>query len=376
MSRRAVVAVIAFSLVFLPGALAGSGAASQLNGTVRALAWQSGYLYAGGDFTNAGGVAAADHVARWDGSWSAVCGGLGSDVRALGTGPVLVPKNGGRRRPTNVYAGGFFSNAGGIAAADRIARCNGTAWSALGNTQGTGSVLAILRVGLSLYAGGDFQNFAGVADADYVAKWTGTSWQGVGGGVNGIVNALAWRSGSLYVGGEFTNAGGIVAADKIARWDGSAWTALGTGIAGVNGVHALAFRGSDLYVGGTFLNAGGIAAADRVAKWDGSGWSALGTGVNAAVYALAARGSTVYVGGEFTNVGGIAAADTLAAWDAPSADWSEVCEGGLNDASDEVYALLPRGSNDLYVGGRFSNAGGVVAADNIALCNGVAWAAL
>jgi len=44
--------------------------------TVRALAWQSGYLYVGGDFTNAGGVAAADHVARWDGSWSAACGGL------------------------------------------------------------------------------------------------------------------------------------------------------------------------------------------------------------------------------------------------------------------------------------------------------------
>lgn len=349
-------------------ALATPTSQQQLNGTVRALAWQSGYLYVGGDFTNAG-----NRVARWSGSaWSAVCGGLSSDVHALGTGVVLRPKRGDRQRPTNIYAGGFFSNAGGAATADRIARCNGSAWSALGNTSGGGTVLAILRVGTSVYIGGDFTNWAGIADADYVARWNGSAWTAVGGGVNGIVYALAWRSGSLYVGGNFTNAGGLAAADRVARWNGSSWSALGGGLSAAP--RALVFRGPLLYVGGTFLNAGGIAAADRVASWDGSSWSALGPGVNGAVYALAVRGSTVYVGGEFTNADGIATADTLAEWNGST--WAAVCNGGLNGASDEVYALLPRGANDLYVGGRFTNAGGVAAADNVARCNAAGWSGL
>lgn len=374
MMRRAFLIGLLGCAAFLPSALAGSGAAQGVNGTVRALAWQQGFLYVGGDFSNAGGIGNADRVARWNGTWSELgtCGGpcVSQDVRALGLGPVLVSKQ-GRRSSSNVYAGGFLVNVGGVANADRLARWNGTSWFSVGNTQGTGTVLAILRVGTSLYVGGDFTDFGGDPQADYVARWTGTQWADVGGGVNDIVHALAWRSGSLYVGGEFTDVSGISAADKVARWNGSSWSALGSGLGETNGVHALAFRGSDLYVGGTFLNAGGVAAADRVARWDGANWSALGSsGLSAAVYALAVRGSTVYVGGEFDNAGGFAAADSLAAWSGSA--WAEVC-GGLAGAGDTVYALLARGANDLYVGGNFDDAGGVPTADNVARCSGMAW---
>jgi len=69
-----------------------------VNGTVLALAvFDDGHgpaLYAGGSFTTAGG-AAASRIARWDGSsWSAVGSGLDGPVWALlehddGSGPAL-----------------------------------------------------------------------------------------------------------------------------------------------------------------------------------------------------------------------------------------------------------------------------------------------
>jgi hypothetical protein len=70
-------------------------------------------LYAGGDFTTAGGVS-ANRIAKWDGTeWSPLGNGIDDWVRALavfddGSGPAL-------------YAGGYFSTAGGIDV-NRIAR--------------------------------------------------------------------------------------------------------------------------------------------------------------------------------------------------------------------------------------------------------------
>jgi hypothetical protein len=72
-------------------------------------------LYAGGAFTSAGGVS-ANRIAKWNGSaWSALGSGMNARVDALtvfddGTGPAL-------------YAGGFFTTAGGVSA-NRIAKWN------------------------------------------------------------------------------------------------------------------------------------------------------------------------------------------------------------------------------------------------------------
>ena len=81
-------------------------------------------LYAGGDFTTAGGVA-ANGIAKWDGSsWTALGSGMNADVHALtvfddGGGPAL-------------YAGGDFTTAGGVAA-NNIAKWDGSSWTALGS---------------------------------------------------------------------------------------------------------------------------------------------------------------------------------------------------------------------------------------------------
>jgi len=116
----------------------------------------------------------------------------------------------------------------------------------------------------NLYASGYFTSVGGIL-ANRIAKWNGTSWSALGMGLNlGIVNALACdSSGNLYAGGNYTTAGGVT-ANRIAKWDGTSWSALGRGLNGQ--VKALAFDSSgNLYVGGAFTIAGGITA-NHIAK--------------------------------------------------------------------------------------------------------------
>ena len=63
------------------GATSGSSA---INTKVETLLRVGTKLYVGGDFTNAAGIAAADHIAIWNGSaWSAVGAGLGDAPSAV-----------------------------------------------------------------------------------------------------------------------------------------------------------------------------------------------------------------------------------------------------------------------------------------------------
>ena len=140
-------------------------------------------------------------------------------------------------------------------------------WSALGS--GTnGFVLALAVDGFgNLYAGGNFSTAGGVA-ANHVAKWNGSAWSALGSGTSGVVNVLAVDgSGNLYAGGNFTTAGSVT-ANYVAKWDGSAWSALGSGMSGgLCVVYAFAFDSSgNVYAGGWFTTAGG-AAANYIAKW-------------------------------------------------------------------------------------------------------------
>lgn len=88
--------------------------------------------------------------------------------------------------------------------------------------------------GPALYAGGAFTNAGGVVVSN-IARWDGASWEGVGGGLNGGVNALiVFDDGHgdgpvLYAGGWFAD-DGDGAPNRVARWDGSSWTGVGLGM--------------------------------------------------------------------------------------------------------------------------------------------------
>jgi hypothetical protein len=231
-------------------------------------------LYAGGDFTTAGSVT-ANRIAKWDGNqWAPLGSGMSggalfTSVNALrcfddGTGAAL-------------YAGGEFTTAGGVAA-NHIAKWDGTQWSPLGSGM-NGNMYALTVFddgsGPALYAGGNFTTAGGVS-ANFIAKWDGTQWSPLGSGMNNFVYALAvFDDGSgpaLYAGGGFTMAGGLV-ANRIAKWDGAQWAPLGSGLNGDNTFRSVlaleAFddgTGSALYAGGFFTVAGG-RPANYIAAW-------------------------------------------------------------------------------------------------------------
>jgi hypothetical protein len=243
-------------------------------------------IYAGGIFINAAGIPEADAVAKWNGSaWSALGSngsGNGAIVCCAGQSVNSLLLSG-----SALYVGGIFTNVAGIPEADYIAKWNGSSWSALGsNGSGDGALnyaaFALAASGSDLYVGGGFTNAAGLAAADFVARWNGSSWASLGsnangnGALNNWVYALTISGTDVYVGGVFSAAFGIPQASGIARWSGSAWSALGSNGAGYGPLqgsypytYALAVsptRGS-LYAGGGFQDVAAIAPADFVAEW-------------------------------------------------------------------------------------------------------------
>jgi hypothetical protein len=304
---------------------------SGVDAIVRTIAVDGTDVYAGGDFTDAGGVLSTTHIARWDGStWHALGDGLNGGVYAIAVDG------------SNVYVGGDFTDAGGVTNANYIARWDGSNWHALGNGLNDWAEEIVVD-GANVYVGGGFTDAGGVANTTYIARWDGSTWHALGNGLSAWASAIAVDGENVYVGGGFTDAGGVANTTYIARWDGFTWYALDSGLN--NRVLDIAVVGSDIYVGGAFTNAGGVA--NYIARWDGSAWYALGSGLNSWVNSIAVDGTNLYVGGLFTSAGG----NYLARWDC--SNWYAL-DSGLNN---QVYTLALQGAN-LYAGGLFTGAGG------------------
>jgi hypothetical protein len=324
-----------------------------------------GAVYAGGFFSQAGGDL-ANFLARWDGdSWRAL-------EKTSGNGLNLMVNAFAGDENGDLYTGGYFTTAGSLRA-NRVARWNGVTWNPLGD--GMDAVVHALALGSGglLYAGGEF-TIAGDVDANHIAKWDGTSWSALGDGVDGsIVRTLVVdRLGNLYAGGDFTMASGVDAR-YITMWDGSSWNALGEGVN--DQVNALVVDATgNVYAGGWFSTAGGVDARG-IAMWDGSTWSALGDGLGI-VWALAIDSQgKLYAGGDFSLEGEMGG-NGVAVWDGTS--WSSVGGGvgadlSISNPTVTVLALDEKGH--LFAGGGFTMAGDTPA-DHIAVWDGVSWRAL
>ncbi len=389
-----------------------------LDGAVRALCFHGGKLYAGGSFTNAGGVQ-APFLASWDGTgWQAVgpAGGpgLNGDVTSLASIP-------GGAIPAGIAIGGGFTSAGGVPAS-HIALWDGKAWSHLaeglpGAPQellvdgerliAAGGAVAspqdlsqsearrseprrseAIRSEASGSEAGPSEDVAGSGDTGsfsphglgdgrrrlllsgagavgYLLSWDGVSWGSpvkLGLGMDGDVSALCVISDSLgdelVAGGGFSSAGGV-SAGHIARWNGTTWAPIGTGLDGE--VTALAEFGGGMVAGGSF--------SDGTKLWNGSGWQNMGDGLSAgskpaSILTLAVYHGALYAAGQLSGSGSTALSN-IAYWD--GATWQSPGGGvGETKDNDEVCALIPY-AGKLIAGGAFTTVGGgAVAARSLA----------
>jgi WD40 repeat protein len=297
---------------------------------------RDGTVYVGGNFTDAGG-SGADYIARYlpdSDTWSVVgsATALNGEVRALVEGP-----------DGSIYASGAFTNAGGVAAADYIAKWSGSAWSALGTGANADGVYSLAFDGSgNLYAGGSFTLMGGVANTVRIAKWNGSAWSALGtGAAANSVKALAWsKDGYLYAGGSFfTGMGGVADTNGIARWNGTAW---GSITADTLDVNALTI-GPDNRV---FI---GDSSSDLLV-YNGSGLAAVGGAgaLSGAVQTLAfLPDGRLLVGQDGVTFGGNTVDDGLGAWN--GASW-EAAMVNLPGSQSAVYAVAAAPDGGIYAG--------------------------
>jgi hypothetical protein len=310
-----------------------------------------GDVVAGGQFSMAGGVTASS-IARVNpasGQWSALGSGLNNAVKAMA---VLA---GG-----DIIAAGTFTSAGGVALGN-IGRFNPTTgvWSALGpGTNGSVNAVAV-RAGPTgaeqLYVGGFFTSAGGVAVSN-VARYdlaTG-QWAPLGGGTNGTVNAmLVLPDGHVLAGGSFSMAGGA-AAQNVARFVPASglWSPLGTGTEIVNCL--MLHPSGEIYFGGTTYLAGDLTASSfgRYNPATGLWWQTNFNG--GAVFALAtlADGS-VLVGGSFERVSEVVGF-RLARFNPATEAWSAF---GMPFEGFSVRSIVTTPAGDLLIGGTFTRIG-------------------
>ncbi|MCX6755713.1 MAG: BspA family leucine-rich repeat surface protein [Candidatus Nomurabacteria bacterium] len=249
--------------------------------------------------------------------------------------------------------------------------------------------LALDATGSNIYVGGDFLNM-GTTPTTYLAKIkTGDSSVNTTFNFNifadGKVRALLLSSdGYLYVGGDFTTLDHSATSRKIIGavianglpTDGVTVSSFNPDATGTE-VHALAFSSDQhtLYLGGSFSKLNGGTNRNNIAALD----SKFGTpnygkvttfdpNVNDKVYSIVldSTNSTLYLGGNFTNVGSITCGATCTRNYLASI---KLADGTLNpsfdpkaDAPVKALAISSDGSA-LYVGGDFTNFGGVPAGD-------------
>jgi hypothetical protein len=278
-----------------------SALGSGVDDRVSAIAIVETNLYVGGMFTFAGDQT-VKRIAKWDGSgWSGLGSGINADFSS-GVNALAVSGN-------DLYAGGDFSSAGGVGGTHGLAKWNGNSWTNVGIIDGYPYISALAVSGSNLYVGGSFKvwmagtNYVGVHTTN-IAKWDGVAWSNLEGGLsNSWVRALTVSGDDLYVGMSVT---AITPFGRVAKWDGNTWTNIGSSFTSQpfvdSYVSALALAGSELYAAGRFANAAGIAA-NNIAKWDGAMWSQLGVGTDGVVGNLAVSNGELYVMGGFTSSG-------------------------------------------------------------------------
>jgi hypothetical protein len=247
-----------------------------LNGPVNSMVVYDGSLVVGGRFTRID-TSTVNRIVAWGGAtWKPLGTGMDPGNSGDSIAVYCLHVYGDR-----LIAGGNFTEAGGVAV-DRLASWDGTAWNTLGFEAGEISdpngprVTALATYDGDLIAGGVFEQ-AGGAPGDYVAAWNGVGWDGLSLGMDAQVRSIIEHEGWLYAGGDFRFADDVPVY-HVAGWDGVSWHSLGPEGMGLSGcVRALAGQEGQIFAGGDFEIAGDTGA-NHIACWNGAEWDSIGSG--------------------------------------------------------------------------------------------------
>src|SRR3954471_14161401 len=123
-------------------------------------------------------------------------------------------------------------------------------------------------------------------------------------GTTNRVFALRFNGNKLYASGGAVGAGGLLSTNTgVDVFDGTNWSnAAGELEGGTCVIEDIGFLRNEMYVGGVFSRADGVSSPG-LAKWNGSDW--VNIGFAGVVLAMVSDGTNLYVGGSFTNAGGV-----------------------------------------------------------------------
>lgn len=332
----------------------------------------TGYLYvSGGEFPNGGG-----HVTHSLAKLATDTGHADPDwdpTAAYNTFWVytLLPDNNG-----SIYAGGYFTNIGGLQRYNlaRLSTSGVGAADPVWNPVAYGGPVYALALdgGGSLFVGGAFDSAGGLQRFGLAKLSTSGSgaadenWDPVAGGFMRSYAMKLDGNGAIYVGGDFSFVSGV-ARQNIAKLSTS-----GTGasenvgsLAADGQVRSIAIGPTGVVMaGGYFLAFGGLGRA---------GFAALspnglvmppgnvGTGSGNARAFLAQPDGSIIVGGNFQLANGVVRQNLVRI--APSGSMDLLWDPGLDSAwtptLNPIYALAGNAYGDVYVGGAFTRLGGL-----------------
>ncbi|MBK8416637.1 MAG: T9SS type A sorting domain-containing protein [Bacteroidetes bacterium] len=337
-------------------------------GRIESMCEYNGDLYVGGYFDSIGGVQAFS-IAKWNGTtWDSVPNSYFLTNYTNPWNPNLeifdmVVYNG-----ELVVAGSTWVNG---SQQRNIAKWNGTTWSQLG-TGMDNRIFAIEVYNGELYATGHFGQAGGVL-ARGIARWNGTNWNQVGGpGLNlspGFTgSALEVNNGELYLAGGFYLINGLP-VQSIAKWNGTVWDSVGSIDASIS-FQSLGSYNNKIYAGG-YMNINSNPSNNWISSWNSTTWDSVGLGLNYIPGIMAEYNNELYVAGQFDTAGGTQAL-CIARWN--ELQWNTV-GSGLNlfhinvDSAitpwdttivekEFIYSMYTY-DNELYVGGKFTQIGGI-----------------
>ena len=364
-------------------------------------------IYVAGCFTNFAGVAAADYVAKWDGSaWSGL--GASGDISAIVHDMVMYKGD--------LHIAGEFNDAGGDVTADMVAKWSGSAWVGLPVAAGTnanfgvgsprdlaGDYAAALKVqennaGTSddiLLVGGKFNNGINNGTSGFqvsftrnIATWNSTTWGSIdtdsepftSGTVDYVVHDIEVVGTSIYVSGYRNNAtcssSSTNRKNAFHKFDGTTWTqpitAISCSFFGSGfGFYTMEAAGTDIYVGGTFTSLSNVASHLGVYNTTAGTFSAFNSfsaqfGTGAVVRSINAVGSQIFVAGSFPGAFGTSGG--VARWTGSS--WQGIGRNAPSVVNAIVGDALYNGTDSrLLIGAAGVNIGGVAAADGFAALN-------